>query len=787
MEKDLVLINNFIDGLTDPIVFLSSSLNIIDVNKASEKFFNMKKKDILGNNLSDICPDLHNPIKSKIVIEHRDLLWHFIESKANSKEIQYLLIGQNKFVYQNLLGLNDNADLIYEEVISLTKELSSKQKKDKTRDFENAKAVYQYMENIISEIPVSVYWMNRKHIYLGCSKNMAELLNLQSRHNIVGKTYLDLYDEKSSEYYQKADKEVMGTGISLSLEEPLYFADGTKKTYLSKKVPLLNSKQKIIGMLGVSIDITERKEAEQALKIAKEDAEAANIAKTNFIANMSHDIRTPLTGVIGLSEMLEVDIVDPVQKENASLLAESGKQLLNMLNEVLEDVQIGNFDDSDISNEKFDLHNVIRSLIKLENPTTITQNIELKCVIANDVPQFIVSDRKKITHILLNLIGNAIKFTKRGHVSIDVSLLSITDNRVKLRFEVIDTGVGIPENLQDKVFERFFKVEPSFKGNYRGYGLGLHIVRSYVELLGGKISICSQEGSGTSVCFDLTCDLTDLDVATNISYTQRDFSKDNSSFLRVLLVEDNNVALRVLENLVGQSELAYTSVQSAEHAYEILQTQSFDFILTDLGLPAMSGQELTFKIREFEKCLPKNTPIFGLTAHVNSEIKQSCLGLGMNDVFTKPISKNILQKIIDSISQKNKRQENIPNDNQLSNLDRFPILDINSALNNLGNDEDMYLNIIKIMLDGEISRDLLEIDKAYSTGDWQKVITLIHRFKSGIVYIGADKLREACSNLEAYFRTGDKVLLDDLYRQFLKIVTKTLNSLEEIRSSLSAG
>jgi len=335
----------------EPFFLVSNNHIIIEINQSAEKKLGLKKSHIIGSLLSTWCSndDLQRLCPS--ALERVTL------KKGKISLVCYVAVIEEP--------VQNSPDFCMEKI------------------FINQEK-YKYLEAIIGEVPVSVYWMNTDYIYLGCSNNMAQLLGLGSRHDIVGKTYADLYDKKSAAVYKKTDASVIEQGISLSEEEPLYFADGTKKIYLSKKVPLHDEQRTIIGMLGISTDITERKKMEEELHIAKEKAEAANIAKTEFIANMSHDIRTPLTGVIGMSELLEHTLQNPEDKEKAHLLHDSGEELLHMLNEILDDVRAGNLRETDVKDGSFDLHQCIRDLIRLERPATSLKGLQLKADIAPD-------------------------------------------------------------------------------------------------------------------------------------------------------------------------------------------------------------------------------------------------------------------------------------------------------------------------------------------------------------------------------------------------------------------
>ncbi|BCA95171.1 hypothetical protein TUM19329_15320 [Legionella antarctica] len=243
----------------EPILAVSEEYIVLDINQSAEKKLSLKKNLIVGTSLTHLCSN--NELK-KIGKANPELINLLVKKKPYRC---YVLIVQ-------VISEKDKIKPDFSEIQQFEKLKESNQNDNKD--------TFHYLEAIISEIPVSVYWMNRNYVYLGCSNSMAKLLHLSSRHEIVGKTYADLYDQKSAEFYKKADKSVMEQGISLSLEEPLYQPDGKKLIYLSKKVPLHDDNGNVMGMLGISTDITERKKMEYDLKQAKEAAEAADRAKT---------------------------------------------------------------------------------------------------------------------------------------------------------------------------------------------------------------------------------------------------------------------------------------------------------------------------------------------------------------------------------------------------------------------------------------------------------------------------------------------------------------------------
>ena len=288
----------------------------------------------------------------------------------------------------------------------------------------------------------------------------------------------------------KDDHDVIFNNAPRLNTEELPFSDKTGKIIhlITSKVPLLDNSGEVIGVLGFSVDISERKRMEEDLKRAKEAAEAADIAKTAFIANMSHDIRTPLSGVVGLGEIIEREIENPKHKNMVHDMVRSSYELLNMLNEILDVISLDSVTIEDVHEEPFDLLHLIQTIIDLEKSSVDLKKIALLNSLDTQIPTVLYGDHKKVHHIVLNLVGNAIKFTKEGHVEIRIKLLEKTNDIVKILFEITDTGIGIPPENLGKIFDLFYKVTPSHKGLDKGHGIGLHIVKTYTELLGGKIN-----------------------------------------------------------------------------------------------------------------------------------------------------------------------------------------------------------------------------------------------------------------------------------------------------------
>lgn len=643
----------------------------------------------------------------------------------------------------------------------------------------------QFKNHLLNQLPAVIFWKNTESVFLGCNIQFAKLAGFNSPSEIIGKTDYDLpWGEQQADLYRQIDNTVIETGNPLlNIEEKLTLEDGTELILLTNKTPLYSSDGTIMGILGIFYDITERKKIEAELTKTKIKAEAANQAKTDFIANMSHDIRTPLSGIIGMAELLRNALKNLEQKQYAHMLYESGEQLLDMLNSILDVISAEHVNENNIHNETFDIRECIDSLVKLERPTTRLKQLDLQVDIEDIVPQYIVNDRSKIHRILLNLLGNAIKFTKVGYIKIQIKCLERSKKQALLQFTVADTGIGIPREQLDSVFERFFRASPSYKGIYAGHGVGLHIVQSYIALLGGKIHLSSEEGVGTTFYFDLPCMIGKMNSAT-LKKTKssqqpepvhkKDSKTQSNESLHILLVEDNLTALKMEEVMVANAGFNYTSAVDGEQALKLAQSMHFDIIITDLGLPGISGYEFTRELREWERSLNKKpTPVVGLTAHLRETVTKECTLCGMNDVFSKPINQSILHTIVNQfiLSENNPIQEEA-----LFTLHEFPLLDIKDAIERIGN-ETMLPDILR-MVQQDILTSRGAFEHAYAEKDWSTIEKLAHKIKGGSIYSGTIRMKFACQYLERYHKIGQAALLDKLYLQLIQVLKETENSIE---------
>ncbi len=684
--------------------------------------------------------------------------------------------------------------------------------------------IINYYEDIINCMPGNVYWLDVKGDAVGCNKNVLNMFGFSSINDFRGLTFDEMgqigqWTEEATHKFKTDTLSVIYSGkpILNTEEPPIPHSNGHFIYFLTSRVPLFDRRGKVNGVVGISIDITERKLIEQALVAAKESAEIASNAKSEFISNMSHDIRTPLSGVIGVAELLKEMGSSNLDREYGQMIYLASRQLLELLNSVLDVVSVDQIKEDDIYLETINLKELLNQLFHLMEVSTKAKNIQLLFEIDPTIPEYVKTDKLKIKRILQNLLGNAIKFTQSGYVKLKVNSYLLDQQTANIKFTIIDTGIGIPKSQHEQIFERFYRASPSHEGKYTGHGVGLFIVKKFVNLLGGEIQIESEVNKGSTFSFTLNMnignereaniekDRFELDTREIQPYNNTKIQQLISEkaplkpLLNILFIEDNVIARHAGQILLQDAGCKVEAVENGEMALSIMKQQSFDVIITDLGLPGIQGDEMVSILRYREKKSGKTAiPIFALTAHADKQIKKDCLNAGINDVFLKPLDKNLLQSIMqhahscinslanESTSLQTKEFNNkLPTEEETKflKLDHFPLFNIDDAIQKTGNKILLKEILITTQLQ-IIPEELLKLRNAYQVKNWHEILTIAHKLKGGALYCGTIRMIRACEFIEQYIKTGETNLCDKLYQQLITVIEQTQN---EINHWLTQG
>jgi PAS domain S-box-containing protein len=443
------------------------------------------------------------------------------------------------------------------------------------------------------------------------------------------------YFEGEQDTYQKTLPVIEGMADVLYVESWQRRRDGQIRLLAWWCKSFRDKQGMVTGGLSTARDITESKLAEEQLQVAKTTAESANIAKSQFLANMSHEIRTPMNGVLGMAQLLEMTELTAEQREYMDALKLSGENLLSLISDILDLSKI-EAEKMVIETDVFSLQQCINDIVLMQKSVVHEKRLTLDLDLSKDIPPLLIGDQLRIKQILLNLLGNAVKFTSQGSVAISTKLLEQQDNFALIQIAVRDSGIGISPESLDAIFKPFTQEDGSTTRKFGGTGLGLTISLRLAEIMGGTISVESSPGTGS--CFTLTLPFTiGKEIVTIQTATPQTATGWDGPPLRILFAEDDQVNIKFGSILLNKIGHGVTVVKNGRECLAALEQNTFDLVLMDVNMPVMNGEEALREIRTKEQGTTKHQPVIAVTAYSMRGDMERFLEEGFDGYVSKPL------------------------------------------------------------------------------------------------------------------------------------------------------
>ena len=597
-------------------------------------------------------------------------------------------------------------------------------------------AARELTEQILDQLPIPVFLKDREGRFVRFNRKFQQFSQM-SREQLMGARVHDFTPAAWAAASMQEDQQAWRTGQMVSSERRVTEVDPPIDLVVNRVVITSGGES---YLLGFSIDVSEQRAARDAMQRAVESAQAASRAKSEFLANMSHEIRTPMNGILGMTELVLESSLQSEQRDDIALVKASAHALLTIVNDILDfsKIEAGKLDLEEVP---FDLRTLVRDTVRSMALRAQQKGLLLRCDVPPQLPRTVKGDPGRLRQVLINLLGNAIKFTEQGSVTLALSQGVESDDGCQICFAVSDTGIGIAPEKQTLIFEAFAQVDGSTTRQYGGTGLGLTICRRLVILMQGDITLDSEPGNGSTFRFSvpLRHAATQVPVVDEQAELQLDIEPGNAaaalsapaasegsgrgaSGLRILLAEDNPVNQRLALRLLEKMGHSITLVDNGLDALDRAMLGEHDLILMDVQMPGLDGLTATRRIRQWEVDHAGHVPIVAMTARAMQGDRERCLEAGMDDYMSKPIDSERLRQLV----------------SRFHTEQAGPVLAWRGALMRLDGDSALLLELAQMFIDdgAQLMRTLYQ---ALDLRDLAGAQRAVHSLQGVLVNFGAQR------------------------------------------------
>ncbi|SDX07202.1 PAS domain S-box-containing protein [Lutibacter oricola] len=710
-EKELAmskeLLRKILDNIPVRIYWKDRESKFLGCNNAYLKEMGLnKEEDVIGKTDFDVHlkKDAERFRASEIeIMSQAQPKLKYIEVINKTNKTQSVLTSKVPF-------FNDNKDVI--GILGVSEDITERIEKEKELALSK-----EVLRKVLDNIPIRVFWKDRESKFLGCNESYYKGINFKSDKDVIGKTDYDWNDKEVADKTRKDELEIINSGIPKLRYLEKFIDNGEEVVFSTNKLPFIDQNNNIIGTIGTSVDITKRLKSTEKLKQATEEAISANLSKSVFLSNMSHEIRTPLNAILGYSQLLQDDTnLTNIQYENLKTINRSGEHLLALINDILDmsKIEAGRIT---LKNADFNFTFLLKEVEKLFKFKAAQKNIQLGIEHVNCIPEIIFGDEAKIRQVIINLVGNAIKFTPKGSVQILVENLENNFIRVSVK----DSGIGILKEEQDNVFKPFEQAQKG-KRVSGGTGLGLAISKKFSKLMKGDITIESEYGKGSEFIFEF-------------KYEESEQNNENEETKELKVVglapEMKGLKLAIVDDRFENRDILFQKfaplgfdIKQAENgleAIELYKNWKPDIILLDVVMPKLNGIEATREILKLRG--DHNVKIFIISASALESEQQEVMKIGATVFIKKPVNfVDLLAEMVDKGNVKFVYEEQKKVEIHTGNVSEVPKELKEKFINAAEEGDFLLLENLLAELENETNKSFIDIDNYIKEMEFEDLI-----------------------------------------------------------------
>ncbi len=730
-------------------------------NKQAEIIFGWDEAEALGQELAQmIVPHQH-------IAAHNKGMKHYAatgEGPVLNKQLNLTALNKKGIEFpieMTIIPINENDQVFF---CAFIQDMSEKAEAENIRKIQEEK--YQ---NVIAHMNLGLMEVDNDEVINYVNQSFATISGYEIS-ELLGKKPTEIFVFGDNINVTKSKDELRKIGISDIYQLPVKNKRGELRWWAISGAPSYDSKGNVIGSIGIHLDITEQKQLELDLEKEKTNALESSKAKEVFLANMSHEIRTPLNAIIGFLRELDKQELTELQKDYVENSSIASKHLLAIINNILDISKI-EAGELSLESEDFVFEKSISNVAKVLEPLLKQKGLYLDFNISNDIEKVLVGDALRLQQILFNLVGNAVKFTSEGNITIDCKLVKNTFDSQEIQISVSDTGIGMESSFIANIFNKFSQEDKAVTRKYGGTGLGLSITKELINLMNGQIKIESEKNVGTTVHLFINFPKGSNQESEDMNSDKVVTSFDNIS---ILLVEDNSLNRMVAQNSLQYYDCQVTEAENGVEAIAILKEKTFDVILMDIQMPEMGGIEATEIIRNELKL---STPIIALTANAFKTEIDKCKKAGMDDYVTKPFDEDILIETIAKYTVNKKVPNNINLSVNSSSMENNYNL---TSLKNLSRGNNEFVDMMISIFVEQTTDVIAKISAAILQDDFMEVSRLIHKIKPSIESLGILSIVSEISLLEKIAKEeGNKEQISTIFITIKQVLEETVEQLKK--------